>query len=243
VGQSALLAGLIPAPSAFDPVSHAQDALSRRNYVLEQMAEEHYISNATADRLKAKKLPDLVVTNHTKTSKATYFADYTTKWLLSHYGEQMTYTGGLRVRTSLDLGWQRAAQQAVRSHLGAKGDPDAALVAIDPRTGQIRAMVGGKKPNILQNKQNLAVAPSRRQTGSAFKMFTLATALQQHFSLTQTWNGPPQIIIPDRACYTTDPQTGLYGPWNVSNYADESAGAMNLVSATANSVNTIFAQV
>src|SRR5204863_1442128 len=136
--------------------------------------------------LKARKMPQLVVQNPTSKSKAAYFADYVRQWLLNQYGEQLTYTGGLNVRTSLDLGWQKAAEQAVGSHLSAKHDPQAALVAIDPRTGQIRAMVGGKAPHILQNNQNLAVPPSRRQTGSSFKAFTLAAALDQHFSLTQT---------------------------------------------------------
>jgi penicillin-binding protein 1A len=89
---------------------------------------------------------------------------------------------------------------------------------------------------------NLAVQ-SGRQAGSAFKPFTLATAMKQHISLLSRWNGPPSLVINDPRCFTTDPKTGVYGPWHVSNYADESAGTMSLLDATANSVNTIFSQV
>src|SRR5207249_6572173 len=117
-----------------------------------------------------------------------------------------------------------------------KSDPSAALVAIDPRTGQIRDMVGGRDPRILTNDQNLADSPTRRQTGSAFKAFTLSAAVQQKFSLNSYWNGPSQITIPDRACYTTDPNTNQYGTWTLSNAADEESGNLPLLNATAFSV-------
>src|SRR5205085_781782 len=84
---------------------------------------------------------------------------------------------------------------AVASHLPAKTDPSAALVAIDPRTGEIRAMVGGPDPTILSNNENLAVPPSRRQTGSSFKVFTLSSAIEQKFNLFSFWNGPSQITL------------------------------------------------
>ena len=84
---------------------------------------------------------------------------------------------------------------------------------------------------------------ARRQAGSSFKAFTLATAVHQGISLLSRWNGPPSLVITDPRCQTPDPETNVPGPWDVSNYADESAGTMSLLDATANSVNTIFSQV
>src|SRR5436309_10347393 len=83
---------------------------------------------------------------------------------------------------------------------------------------------------------NLA-SQGHRTAGSAFKPFTLAAAMAQGISLYETFNGPPALTIPDRRCYTNN------GPWDVHNYADESAGTMDLLDATAHSVNTIFAQL
>ena len=111
-------------------------------------------------------------------SPAAYFADYTRRFLESRYGPGRVFGGGLRVRTTLDLSWQRAAQRAVRMYLGGRNDPAAAVVAIDPRDGAIRAMVGG---DFRVAKFNLATQ-AHRQAGSAFKVFTLATALEDGVS-------------------------------------------------------------
>src|SRR5205085_113024 len=100
--------------------------------------------------------------------------------------------------------------------------------------GAIRATVGGRDFNKV--KFNLATQASR-QAGSAFKPFTFATAMRQRINPRSIWNGPSQITIPEPECYTNG------GPWKVANYADESAGTMTLLDATAHSVNTIFAQL
>src|SRR5437867_7505671 len=151
-------------------------------------------------------------------------------------GYDSTFEGGLRVTTTLDQRDQAAAERAVASHLPAPNDPSAALVAIDPSTGQIRALVGGR--NFAKQKFNLATQ-AHRQTGSAAKTFTLTAAMEQGISLKSYWNGPPQLVITDPRCM--DPTTGK--PWDVSNFADESAGTMTLLDATAHSVNTIFSQL
>src|SRR5205823_14131114 len=104
----------------------------------------------------------------------------------------------------------------------------------------VKAMAG--RPEIKLGNFDPAI-DANRQTGSSFKAFTLTAAYNQDISPNSYWNGPPQITIPNKECYTTDPTTGKYGPWSPSNYADESAGTMNLLNATANSVNTIFAQL
>src|SRR5579864_539544 len=155
--------------------------------------------------------------------------------LVRKYGARLVAAGGLRVRTTLDPGMQLQAQAAVKSILRRKTDPAAALVAIDPSTGAVKAMIG-YVPDGRKMTFNLATQ-STRTAGSAFKPFVLATAILQGISLYSSFSGPPSLIIPERSCY------GPQGPWDVHNYADENGGYMNLLDATANSVNTIFAQL
>jgi penicillin-binding protein 1A len=151
------------------------------------------------------------------------------------YGVARAGTGGLRVATTLSPRLQRAGGTAIAAHLVTPGDPAAALVAIDPRTGAIEAMTS-LVPGARQPVFNLA-AQAHRQAGSAFKTFTLTAALEDGISLDSMWTGPPSLTIPDPRCL------GPTGPWQVHNYADESAGTMPLVQAITHSVNTIFAQV
>src|SRR5205823_12382729 len=140
--------------------------------------------------------------------------DYAKRYLIKKYGGASVFGGGYRVTTSLDLTMQQEAVDAVNAHLSA-GDPEAALVAIDPKNGQILAMVGGR--SFQKSQVNLATGQggSGRQAGSSFKPFTLATAMEQKFSLTtQYWNGPSQITIPDKECYSSS------GPWQPANASD-----------------------
>ena len=245
--ESATLAAMIASPGTFDPIDHPEETQTRRDYVLDQMVQQGHLDPDEAERLKSVPVKKEVNCRSSQSEHGdyAYFMDYTRKWLLRNpkIGEQMTYTGGLRVYSSLDKQIQKAAEEAVAQHLPQKTDPSAALVAIDPRNGEIRAMVGGPDPNELTNNVNLAVAPSRRQAGSAFKPFTLTAAMEQGYSLSSYWDGPAQITIPDRACYTTDPDTGKFGPWTLSNSADEESGTFRLIDATAFSVNTVFAQL
>src|SRR5205085_3917960 len=124
--------------------------------------------------------------------------------------------GGLQVTTTIDLRLQEAARRAIASHLPSRDDPASALVAIDPRSGAIKAMVsylpGGRKLQF-----NLATQ-SGRQAGSAFKPFVLTTALEEGIPPSTYISGPPSITIPDPRCGTN----GVL--WDVHNYADESAG-------------------
>ncbi len=163
------------------------------------------------------------------------FLGWAEQQLVAKYGARRVAAGGLRVRTTLDPSMQETALAAVRGVLRQPSDPAAALVAIDPRTGAVRAMVG-YLPDGTKLKFNLATQ-STRTAGSSFKPFVLATAIQQGISLYSSFSGPPSLVIPEHSC------DGPQGPWDVHNYADESGGYMNLLSATANSVNTIFAQL
>ena len=244
--ESATLAAMIASPGAFDPINNPDANVARRNVVLGLMVQQGHLDEAEAERLQAIDKPPLHLGDQSEHGPYAYFLDYTRKWLLDHpkfAGEENTYAGGLRVYTTLDKRMQQAAETSVADHLPAKTDPSAALVAIDPQTGEIRAMVGGPDPNELTNKQNLAVSPSRRQVGSAFKPFTLAAAMEQGYSLNSYWSGPAEITLDDPRCTTKDPETGIEGPWTLSNAADEESGTFALADATAFSVNTVFAQL
>jgi penicillin-binding protein 1A len=234
--QSATLAGVIQAPSTFDPAANPADSQVRRNYVLDQMADNGYLSAAKASQLKARPVrtnEQAQVVNYDHA----YFVDYARRYLQDNrrFGDSL-FSGGYRITTTLDRDWQLAAEEAVRSNLTEPSDPQAALVAIDPRTGAVRAMVGGRSEPKVQDAFNLAVDASR-QAGSAFKPFTLAAAMEQKISLDSVWSGPSTITIGDPRCYTNGQ------PWRPSNAGDSSAGTMSLRSATAGSVNTIFAQL
>jgi penicillin-binding protein 1A len=233
--QSATLAAVIPAPARYDPKRFPDVAKARRNAVLQRMADLGLISTAEAADLQDRPLKVRKV-QHPTISASSYFNQYVSDQLVKSYGYNETFEGGLRVTTTLDRDMQRAAELAVTSNLSTPGDPSAALVAIDPQTGEIRAMVGGL--NFNKRKFNLAVQ-AHRTTGSAAKVFTLVAAMEQHISLDSTWDGPPDIVIDDPRCFDPTKQE----PWDVHNYADESAGTMSLASATAHSVNTIFAQL
>jgi penicillin-binding protein 1A len=239
VTQAALLAGLIAAPGRWDPEQEPEAALGRRNIVLDRMAEQGYITAHDAARYQKKpiRLPGL----KRPTTLYPYFVQDVTTQLLARDGYDRTFEGGLRVHTTVDPTMQQAAEAAVAQHLPDPADPSAALVAIDPSTGEIRAMVGGR--DFEKRKFNLATQ-GHRQTGSAAKTFTLTAAVEQGISLNTVWNGPASITIDDKRCLSPDPQNpGQDKPWEVGNYADGEAGTFTLAQAIAHSVNTIFAQL
>jgi len=230
--QSAMLAGLIAAPSARDPFLHPAAARWHRNASLDRLVEVGWLDAARAEKLRARPLG--LAAEPRVRSAAPYFMEHVRRDLQARYGLDALYRGGLRIRTTLDRDMQAAAERAVRTYLPARGDPEAALVAIDPRTGAIRAMVGGR--SFAKSEFNLATQ-ARRQAGSAFKPFVLLAALEQGISPLETRTGPSSMTIPDPFCNTNG------RPWTVSNAGDQAAGTMTLENAMAGSVNTIWAQV
>jgi penicillin-binding protein 1A len=230
--QSATLAGLISAPSARDPFEHPEEARRARDLALTRMAEVGSIGPARAALLRAR--PLRLTEEASVRSAAPHFMEHVRLDLKASYGLDALYRGGLRVRTTLDMEWQRAAEHAIRTSLPSRTDPEAALVAIDPRSGAIRAMVGGR--SFARSEFNLATQ-ARRQAGSAFKPFVLLAALERGISPLEVRAGPSSITIPDPFC-ETDGQ-----PWSLSNAGDQSAGTMSIENAMAGSVNTIFAQL
>ena len=233
LSQAATLAGVIAAPEYYEPSKFPERAAVRRDWVLSRMVELEFIPASRADEARREPVETVAMAAEVRAGRAPYFVDFTKRYLERKYGVQTTFTGGLRVRTSLDLDHQRAAEEAIAAHLGEAGDPSVALVAMSVETGEITAMVGGR--NFAKAKYNLATGDGTpgRQAGSAFKTFTLTSAVQHGISLKSRFEGPSQIDIEDPAC----------GDWSPGNYSDSGAGTMDLVQATANSVNTIFAQL
>jgi penicillin-binding protein 1A len=234
LGQAALLAGLPQAPTTYDPLVNPRFALTRRNEVLAAMRRNGYITRGQFLQARAKPLALRPGHLYSVLHQPNFFG-WATQQLGQHFGARQVERGGLRVQTTLDPRLQALAYQAVSGVLHTSTDPAAALVAIDPQTGAVKAMVD-YLPDGRRMQFNLATQ-GHRSTGSAFKPITLATALAENASLYSVFYGPPELLITDPQCATNG------GPWDVHNSGDESAGTVNLLDATAGSINTIFAQL
>ncbi|HEY6962690.1 MAG TPA: transglycosylase domain-containing protein [Gaiellaceae bacterium] len=234
VDEAAMIAGLPQAPTQYDPLRDPDAALHRRNEVLHAMLVNGDLS-PSAYAYAVKRPLGLHPGTLYKTIHEPYFFGYVDQQLVSHYGQRIVESGGLRVRTTINPYLERVAEHVIANHLPSRSDPASALVAIDPRNGKVRAMAV-YVPSRERLQFNLA-SQGQRQAGSSFKPFTLAAALERGISLYQYFNGPPELLITDQRCSTG---TQL---WDVHNNADEAEGTMNLIDATANSVNTIFAQL
>jgi penicillin-binding protein 1A len=232
--QAALVAGLPQAPSRNDPLRHPVAAMRRRNEVLAAMRHQGVISEARYRVAAAAVLRPHPASRYSQVRFRTFF-DAARRELDRRYGSASVRHGGLQVRTTLDPRLQRVAERAIAGWIHGASDPAAVLVAIDPASGAIRAMAT-TAPGHPRLRFNLATQ-SHRQAGSAFKVFTLTTAVQRGIPLSSVWRGPSSLTIPDRRCMNAD------GPWLVHNFADEATGTMDLLQAIAHSVNTIFAQV
>lgn len=222
--QAALLAGLLKAPSAYSPRSNPEGALARRNLVLNKMYQQQFITSAQLQEALAAPL-QLVAAAKTKTSDFPYWVETIREQLVAKYGASRVLGGGLRVYISMDPKLQRAAEQAVAAILNQPGDPEAALVCVDVRTGYLVAMVGGS--DFTKRQFNLATQ-GRRQPGSAFKPFALVAALKAGISPENVYeSGPVTFDLPG-------------GPWQVSS---EDRGRITLKEATAISSNGVYARL
>lgn len=230
IAEAALLAGLPQAPSAYSPRSHPQEAIRRRNIVLLKMYEQGFI---TLDEARAAMREELKLAPYSPYTKVQepYVVAYVRKQLIDMFGEDRVFKGGLRVQTTINPAYQKAAMQAITSTLNEKGDPSAALVSIETRTGYIRAMVGGSDYD--SSKFNLA-AQGRRQPGSAFKTFCLTAALEAGMDPWNTYyeSQPLSLMYP-----------GATKPWNVKTYSGAAYGTSSVVQATLRSDNTVYAQM
>ncbi|HEX8857068.1 MAG TPA: transglycosylase domain-containing protein [Thermoleophilaceae bacterium] len=234
LAQAALLAGLPQAPSVYDPFARPVAARARRNEVLRAICKAGYISTARYRSASSSPVRLHPSARYTRILAAPFF-NYVTRELVRRLGAQRARRGGLTVETTLDPRLQRLANKAISGWLYKPSDPAAALVAIDPRNGAVRAMTFAN-PGRAALAFNLA-SQSHRQAGSAFKVFTLTAAMERGIALNSVWHGPASLTIPNRSCLNAN------GPWVVHNFADEATGTMTLLRAIAHSVNTIFAQV
>src|SRR6201996_2713983 len=177
--EAAMIAGIIASPSAFDPKVNPNDALGRRNLVLEKMYEQGYITHEQYVEGIHKALPAPAdIKPPSLESRAPYFTAFLRQQLVERYGPEKAYFGGLEVHATLDLQLQEAAEEAVSSYLG-YSPATASVVVIDDHTGGVKAMVGG--PDFETAPFNLATQ-GRRQPGSSIKPFTLLTALEAGIS-------------------------------------------------------------
>jgi penicillin-binding protein 1A len=228
--EAALLAGIPEDPSLYDPLAHPKEARARRNLVLLQMYEQHDLNPRQYSRAVAQAMPkpQSVRLPSGPGPAAPYFANYVTEQLVSHFGAKKVFGGDLRVTTTIDLGLEKIAREAIAKELPPSIGPTAALVALDARTGAVLAMVGGR--NYHQSQFNLATQ-GERQPGSSFKPFVLAAALKAGIS--------PTTMLVSHAL-TIDAGGRL---WRVNNFEGEDLGPIDLAKATADSDNTVFAQL
>ncbi len=188
LAQCALLAGIIKSPEYYSPYNDKAAAVARRDLVLDLMAEQGYITAAQADATKKVS----IVTAGLPKSVAPYFVSYVIQQVQQRHPEigQRIYKGGYQIYTTLDLDMQKAAEDAFATYIpkgtkDAQGitQPQGALIAIEPATGYVKAMVGGRDWDETQLNRAYQVA---RQPGSAFKIFLYAAVLDTKHPVTET---------------------------------------------------------
>ncbi len=237
LAEAATIAGVIQSPSALSPFNNPARCRDRRNVVLQAMADSGYVGQAEADR--AARGP-LAVVQRAIESEAPYFVDYVGQRLNDDYpGLTTTANHEVDVYTTLDLHLQRLAQDAVRGGLGRvdqllsrrrrKARAEAALIAVDPRTGDILAFVGGRSYG--QSQYDRAIS-SRRQPGSVFKPFVYLAAFEQAAEEGRTDVTPASLVEDEPATFAFENQV-----WEPENYENQYDGLITFRRALAHSRN------
>lgn len=226
LSQSAMLIGLLPAPSAYSPVANPPDkALIRQKIVLGEMVEENYITQAQVDQARSEQLTYGSSSQNDTSVIAFHFANYIKNQLIKEYGEERVIRDGFIVRTSLDQDLQTYAEQTVRSQverLQWNNASNGAAVAIDPKTSEILAMVGSYDWKDEKFGQiNMAVTP--RQPGSSFKPLIYATGIEN------------RTITASSILH--DEETTFNGGYKPKNYDLSYRGDVTVRRALANSLN------
>lgn len=229
LAESALLAALPKAPTYFSPYGTHQDELKyRQEYIIDQMAKLGYIS---ADQAKEAKDFDVLaeIRPFQENISAPHFVMYVKEQLVNQYGEKEMEEGGMKVYTTLDWDKQQAAEDAVKKGVAANitkyKATNAALVAIDPKTGQILAMVGSRDYFDKTIDGNVNVAVRDRQPGSSFKPYVYATAFKKGYT-------PETIVFDTETNFGTKDQ-----PYEPQNYSGKFSGPVKMKEALARSLN------
>ena len=258
--ESAMIAGLISAPSDFEPRSNPTTAEANRVFVLDEMLKQGRIDPVTHNEAVAEHLffptaekptPDgpatIVYPLELQSASEPYYVDYVRRYLTAKYGADIVYRGGLKVETALDPKLQAMARDSVSKALAGTSPPlEMSLVTVEPTTGFVKALIGGR--DFSKSQVNLALgncpddyeAPadgpiclsgggSGRQPGSAFKPFTLAKAFEKGVGPGRVYSGPSTYTFPDGTV--------------IHNVESGGYGGITLRQATQYSVNTVFAQL
>ena len=228
--ESALLAGIIQNPYGYDPAQNPEDSSLRRDTVLDRMYEQDFITQEQLDEGRAEALPaSKDIEPPSIDSKAPYYTEWIRQQLVNRYGAGRAFFGGLKVKGTLDLEAQAAAENAVTSTIGGIG-PDASVVIINNRDATVDAMVAGS--DFETAPFNLATQ-GYRQPGSTVKPFVLTTALEQGISPDSVWDSSKQYFEFGKA------KNGF----EVENYGGFYNGPITLADATTLSDNAVFSQV
>jgi membrane peptidoglycan carboxypeptidase len=258
--EAALLAGLVKNPTRYDPTNNPDDAKTRRNTVLARMAQLNVISTSDARRAERQGLALHVTAtrNGCVSSPAPFFCDYTVQYLLADKSlgktvderRRLLFSGGLTIKTTIDLRYQRAADQSVSRHVYPTDKAIGGLAMVEPGTGKVRALAQsrpmGSKAKQGETYLNYVVPPEYGdangfQAGSTFKAFVLSAAIAQGIPLSTRINAPQTISLPVsrfRGCSGYLQGSNVWSPENSTG-----AGSFDLYSGTQQSVNTFFAQL
>jgi penicillin-binding protein 1A len=239
ITEAALLAGLPQAPSKNSPYQHPQQAKKRQVYILNRMAEEGFISPSEA--IKAAQTPYIIRSKEKPSiEKAPHFVEYIRRYIEEKYGKDTLYKNGLQVFTTIDLYFQRMAQEGMESGLKEiekrekypSADipltPEGALVCFDLENGFVKAMVGGRD---FKKSQFNRATQARRQTGSAFKPIVYASALDKGFT-------PASIIVDSPIVFEWGDKK-----WKPKNFEGKFSGPITLRNALTHSVNVVTVKI
>ncbi len=239
--EASLLAGLPKAPNYYSPFRNLQRAKQRQNYVLARMVQQGYLTSA--EKREAEKEPlTFAESKNINRSMAPYFAEHIRRTIEREYGADYLYKEGLRIETTLDLSMQITAQGAVAAGVKAyekrEGVSDnnsrvqAALISMDPYSGYVKAMVGGR--NFKESQFNRAIQ-ARRQPGSAFKPIIYAAALDKGYT-------PSSIIIDAPIVFdVSDGENNKF--WEPHNYDKAFTGPITLRKALTQSRNIVTIKI
>ncbi|MGI6104925.1 MAG: transglycosylase domain-containing protein [Raoultibacter sp.] len=225
--EAATLVGIPQSPTYNNPIDNPDNCLNRRNLVLERMLSNSYITQEEYDAAVATPLE---LNPEQKSDNGIYLYPYFTSHvrdtLIEQFSEAEVFKGGLKVYTTIDPSIQAAAEEAARKKESTLADDvEVALTAVDPNTGFVKAMVGGR--DFYADQYNLATQ-AKRSCGSSFKTFTLVAALEEGISPYSSISCSARVKIND---------------WQVENYGGSEYGTRTITSAFAVSSNTAFARL
>ncbi len=238
IAESAMLVGILTGPELYSPIRNFSGAKKRQLLVLKRVAKLGLITQSEANAAYVEKIE--IVKRKKLRYKAPYFTAYILKQLIEMYGEEVTYTSGMKVYTTLNYKLQDKAEKIVEKYIDYGNSPhwirsmkqkvpslnysQAAMLAIDPRYGYIKTMVGGK--DFLDNQFN-RTTQAKRQPGSSFKPFLYLAALEKGFS-------PGSIIEDNPVTFNTSE-----GPYSPSNYSQKYKGKLSMRKALERSINVV----